>query len=162
MRPRGFAGADPIGAGDGQEMAAKIKPVQQQFRQVRPLVGGDRQDCAAFGQAFQGLDDTLERPRAVGDMGGVIDQEPLKERIGPGPFHIGAGRLEPMRQQGACAGADQGPRRFGGRRGQSLLDQQTVQGSNQIWSGIDQGAVQIEEDGPAVQVTQAHIFAPSL
>ena len=61
-----------------------------------------------------------------------------------------------MRQQSPRARADQGLGRIHRHCRQALLNQQAVQRSNQVWRRIDERAVQIEDEGPALQVAVGH------
>jgi len=151
---------DPIGAGDHREMAGQAHGPDQGHGQIGALVGGDAQNGPARRQVIEGLDDAVESPALVGDMGDIVVNEMVEQfrLCGLVPHRPGLGKS--MAEQGPGTMADQMPGRGHGHGRMAAWRQHPVQGADKVRCGVDQGAVQIEGYGPAFKIAYAHRHLP--
>ena len=88
----------------------------------------------------------LERARQVGDMVGVIGDEILHHPVDLGDRAVAVLRLQPALDQLARAAADQVACGRERQLGNSFLAQDDVERGDQVGRGVDEGAVEIENN----------------
>ena len=146
----GLLHAERILAANRGEMPGQLQRVQEPDREPFELVGADRETMALAGQVLERRFKLWKRPRVVGDMRGVMFDE-----RGEHPIELGF-RTDPALggerafDHASCAAADHAPGGVVFDRRQALPRQNEVERRNEIGSGIDQRAVEIENDGEHV------------
>ena len=88
-----------------------------------------------------------ERARALGDMRAVMVDEDPKHAIELGARHVSALGDESPLDHAARATTDHSPRSIGANRRQAFCGEDEIERRNQIGRGINQRAVEIEDDG---------------
>ena len=88
-----------------------------------------------------------ERARAVGDMRAVMVDEDAEQAIEPGARHGSAFGEQGPFDHAAGAAADHSPRRIVANRRQAFCGEDEIERRNQIGRGINQRAVETEDDG---------------
>ena len=122
--------------------------IEQQARQAFELVGADREAAAFGGEPVERALQARKRPRAVGDVGGVVLDE-----IGEHPVELGGRERAAARAIRPSSIMRRAPPPIMLRacvvrqRRQALAREHDVQRVDQIGRGVDQGAVEIEDDG---------------
>ena len=140
----GLGDAERIGAANRRKPRTQSEPVEQQFRQPLQFVGADRETKSLRGEIVERAFEAFERPRGVGDMGGIIIDE-----VGGEPADVfdagdAAFQFQPALDQFAGAGADHVARRLQRHRRQAFAVEHVIQCVDQVGRGIDQRAVEIE------------------
>ena len=125
---------------------AQAELVEQPLRQPFQLVGAHREAIALRRELIEGGFQPLERPRGVGDVGGVIVDEILRQAVDVADAHRAAFQLEPALDQLAGAGADHVARRFQRHRRQAFAVEHEIERGDQVGRGVDQRAVEIEDN----------------
>ena len=126
--------------------SARRRLIEQQQRLPFELVGADGKAVAARAQRVERVDQAGKRQRQVGDVLGVMRDEVGEYFIELFRRHRAAFRRDAALDHGHGAAADQVARgRIRDRRNPFALEHD-IEGGDQIGRGIDQGAVEIEND----------------
>ena len=144
----GFAIGKRVAPGDGAEIAFQLKLLQEPSGEIFALVGAHRELGAFASQELERLDRTGEGPALDRDIRLVMN-----EKVPEHGFEIAgdARSPQPLLDHDPGAHADQRAHRFGGHRRLAGARQGMVQRVGQVWCGIDEGAVQVEDDGGVLQ-----------
>ena len=126
---------------------AQPKFVEQPLRQPFQLVGAHCEAIALRREVIEGGFQPLERPRGVGDVGGVIVDEIPGQAVDVADTHRAAFEFEAALDQFAGAGADHVARRMQRYRRQAFTVEHVIECGDQVGRGVDQGAVEIEDNG---------------
>ena len=102
----GLGDAEGVGAADRGKPRAQAELVEQALGQPFQLVGAHRKAVALRAEIIEGGLQPLERPRGVGDVGGVIVDEIAGQAVDVADAHRPAFQFEAALDQLAGAGAD--------------------------------------------------------
>ena len=143
----GFLHAESILAANGREIVAELERIEELNRQPFELVGADRKPAALGGEPLKDGLEMRERARAIGNVRAVMGDKSAEHAVELGGRHVAAlGDQGPL-DHAARAAADHPPRIVVSHRRQAFIGQHEIERRNQIRRGIDQRAVEIEDDG---------------
>jgi hypothetical protein len=146
-------------ATDRREITAEIQSIEQAARKPFQLVGANREPASFVGKPLESAFEVRKRARAVGNMRAVMVDEDPKHAIKLGARHVSALGDQGAFDHSARAAANHSPRIVVGNRRQAFAGEDDIERRNQIGRGIDQCAVEIEDDGAHDSVL-IPIFAP--
>ncbi len=144
----GLCRRERIAPGNGAEIAFQLKLLEEPSGEIFALVGAHRELGAFASQELERLGRTREGPAFDRDIRLVMN-----EKVPEHGFEIAgdARSPQPLLDHDPGAHADQRAHRFGGHRRLAGARQGMVQRVGQVWCGIDEGAVQVEDDGGVLQ-----------
>ncbi len=142
----GLGPVDRIEAEVGREARVPAQRRNQRTGQGNRLVGADGKACPGRCQRIERGLDPVERPRAIGNMGGIIVEEVRHAGFDDRGRHRAGGR-EAAFEQLPCAMPDHVAHVFRRDAGATKRRQRMVERRAQIGRGIDKRAVEIEDDG---------------
>ena len=134
-------------AADRCEIAAEIQSTEQAPRKPFQFVGANGEPESFAGEPLEHALKVRERARAVGDMRAVMVDEDPKHAIELGARHVSALGDESPLDHATRTAADHSPRSIVANRRQAFCGEDEIERRNQIGRGIDQRAVEIEDDG---------------
>ena len=145
-------GAVELGAVDGGKAAGEIEALQDRPRVVVRLGGGDEQPAAGGAQSVERIghavvDDGVVH--AAVEIALAVVGDGLLGEVGPAE-QLGEGDAERR--------PDQPQQLLGRRHGMAELAQRILHGADQPRLGVDQRAVEIDEDVHALFVLPLHHF----
>ncbi len=146
-----------VGLGRRGEIRADHRPkVRQQIelaeqfeREAGGLVGAYSQPGPVAGKFGESFADAVVRPALLGDPRPIGGDEAVEEIGRAGRLEDDAVGGEAALDENPRAAADQQPGLGQGKRRGALLGQQAVQRPHEVRRGVDQGAVEIEDDAGA-------------
>ena len=121
--------------------------VEEPLREPFELVGAHRQPMARRRQAVEHRFNAGKRPRAVGDMLGIVGDEGGVEGVDVGGRGVAALQDQRPLDHALRAAADQRPGGVVGNRRQAVLREGEIERVDQVGGRVDQRAVEIEDDG---------------
>ena len=144
----GFAIGEGVAPGDRAEIAFKLKLLQEPAREIFALVGAHREPSAFASQEVERLDRAGEGPALHRDICLVMD-----EKVSEHGFEVAGDARPPQALLDHDAGAhpDERAHRFGRDRRLAGARQRIVQRIGQVWRGIDERAVEVEDDGGVLE-----------
>ena len=142
----GLGDAERVGAADRGKSRAQAELVEQALRQPFQLVGANGKSIALRPEVIEGGLQPLERPRGVGDVGGVIVDEIAEQAVDVADAHRTAFQFQAALDQLAGAGADHVARGFQGDGRQAFAVEHVIERGDQVGRGVDQRAVEIEDN----------------
>ncbi|MDW8444349.1 MAG: hypothetical protein RML45_08625 [Acetobacteraceae bacterium] len=138
-----LAEGEGVAAADGGEVGAEPQGVEQVARRGLGLVGADGEGETRVGEAGKRGGHTGEGFGVDGGVGGVVGEEGLEGGFVEGVVARGEGLFD----QGAGAVADPGDDFAAGEGGKAQGFGHAVCGGVQVGRGVDEGSVEVEEDG---------------
>lgn len=157
----GLAARGRVGPDDGRKSVRHAQRIQQFRGKIRALVGADREDGPALAQGVQSRLGARKRPAEFGDASAIMGNEALCQGIELGHGKFPANQRGPALQKRARAMPHEMAQSRRCRQSQAFFVQDGVQGADQIGRGIDQRAIEIEDDGRAAQWVLWHDAFPS-
>mmetsp|Transcript_2838 Transcript_2838/g.7331 ORF Transcript_2838/g.7331 Transcript_2838/m.7331 type:complete len:289 (+) Transcript_2838:212-1078(+) len=151
----GLLAREVVAAEHMPEVAGQPLALEQLARRCGGLVGQHRQRQAPCAQGLQPLDDTRVdgRVRAVhGGVVGLVERPGVVEQAGSGP-DMG----ERLPHQVLAAAADGVLDEAAAHGRQTEVGQRQPEHGHEVAQGVDQGAVEVEDDGLRVR----HLSTPS-
>ena len=124
-----------------------MQRLEEALRQPFELVGAYRQPITLPGQSVERRFEVRERTRAVGNVLSIIRHERFVQTIDVGRRALASIRRQRIFDHPPRSSADQRPGGFEGNDRQSLLREGVVERIDEVGGGIDQRAVEIEDDG---------------